>query len=453
MITSRFATLPLIAIAILATVAALPSIASLPRDAEARMCTIVPGSTVALVRVERDTTLPFITVGAEMMSSSSVRPSPYDSLLATPNTPMPAARVRLLQLDSTTRDILAGAGVTDGQPVAFIKAAPYRADCRAIRWTDTIPFVVRGEVGYVRGMLAPRAQWIDGVPLLVVRDAWNYPYPRRRYVAYGAAPDAPLASAEALFSLNALLEIPRPTDASSRTAADSVRRARALAWARANGAAAELEPVRTLVRRAVLEPDWNVASATPSRLRGSYRVTVEVGGESSTWFFRTYSRPLGPWRGADSLQTTADMLASPHIGGYMLGGIAAPSQDSLLLEAPRGFSLARLVSLAAADRPTTPNNDARRELSGMLQFALSSAPERLWNELETFVPRLTPRDSAAFVRMNIPNPRGVQQARIPLTVRLDGRGVRADTTLTIVGGRTLRVVLERIDTLVIRRPY
>ena len=43
----------------------------------------------------------------EPMSFTGIGPGPGDSLLATPTTPMPAARVRLLQLDSTTRASLA----------------------------------------------------------------------------------------------------------------------------------------------------------------------------------------------------------------------------------------------------------------------------------------------------------------------------------------------------------
>ncbi len=424
-----------------------------PLDPQTPLCTLMAGATLALIRVEQDTTLPFAPAVSRAMSMSGLRGGPQDSLLATPTTLMPAARVRLLQLDSTTRDALAVHGVTNSQPIAFIRAAPYRADCRTIRWTDTVPFVERGEVGYVRATLAPRAQWIDGVPLLVIPDAWNYPYPRRRGLAFGIAPDVPLASAEAMFSLNAVLEMPRPVSAEGRIAADSARRTRAIAWARANPAPAELEPVRSLVRRAVLEPDWEVAKRIPSRLRGTYRVDLEVGGERGTWFFRTHDRPGYSWRARDSLQTTAELLASPYVSAYRLVGYAAASPDSLLGSSPSGPRRVPLVWLATADRPTAPDSHARRALSSVLEFMLAAAPERLWNDLEALVPRRSARDSAMLARLNRTVPRGEKQPQIPLTVRLDARnGIRSDTTL-LVRGRALRVVLQRLDTLSVRRPF
>lgn len=448
--TLRMESLPLIAL--VSTAALLLKPPSL-LYAETRLCTLVPSSTLAVLRVDQDTTLRFAPAALDPMSFSGVRAGPGDSLLATPATPMPAARVRLLQLDSTTRATLASHGVTDSQPVAFIRAAPYRADCRTIRWTDSVPFVERGEVGYVRATLAPREQWIDGVPVLVIADVWNYPYPRRRGLAFNASPDAPLAPAQAMFSLSAVLESPRVASEQARIAADSARRTRALAWARGNSVAAELEPVRTLVRRAVLEPDWLVAERVPSRLRGTYRVDIDVGGERSTWFFRTHDRPGYPWRGSDSLQKTVEMITSPYINGYRLVGYTAGSPDSLFTPEPRGQLRRPLVWLTTDDRPTAPGNDARRALSGMLEFTMAAAPELLWNDLEKFVPKPSAMDSVMRARLNRPLPRGEKQPQLPLRVRLDGRGgVRADTTLSS-GGRLLRVVLQRIDTVSIRRPF
>jgi hypothetical protein len=445
--------LPLIVAVTLAPTAAplreMPS----PLRVAAPFCRLAPGSALALLRVETDTTLRFAPAGVQPMSFTGVGESAGDSLLATPETPMPAARVRLLQLDSTTRAILASHGVTDSQPVAFIRAAPYRADCRTIRWTDSVPFVEVGEVGYVRATLAPRDQWIDGAPLLIIPDGWNYPYPRRRGLAYAAPATATLAPATAMFSLNALIEMPRPVDAASLIAADSARRARALAWGRANSSAAELEPARQVFRRAVLEADWRAAQRVPSRLRGTYRVDLEVGDQHGTWYFRTHDRPGYGWRGPDSLQTTAELIASPYTGGYRLVGNAAATPDATLSTGARGMTRPPLVWLATDDRPTAPGNDARRVLSGMLEFNLAAAPESFWNDLEALVPRMSVRDSTTLARMNRPIQRGEKQPQVPLTVQLDaGGGVRADTTLT-VRGRALRVVLQRVDTLSTRRPF
>ena len=447
------ACLPLLAIGALASTSAFPFDPSSLLHAEARLCTLIPSSTLAVVRVEQDTTLPFAPSSAQPMSSSGVGSGRRDSLLATPATLMPAARVRLLDLDSTTRGILGTHGVTDAQPIAFIRAAPYRADCRTIRWTDSIPFVERGEMGYVRATLASREQWIDGVPLLVIYDEWNYPYPRRRGLAFGVAPDAPLAPAQAMFSLNVTLEIPRSVSGEERMSAERARRTRAIAWARANPIAAELEPARTAIRRAVLELDWRAAERVPSRLRGTYRVDMEASGKRSTWFFRTHDRPGYSWRGPDSLQTTAALIASPYVSGYRLVGYAAGSLDSLSTRELRRPPNVPLVWLATDDRPTAPGNDARRALSGMLEFNMSATPEFLWDYLEPFVPRPSASDSAMRALFKRPITRSQKQPQLPLSIQFDqGGGVRADTILA-VGGRTLRVVLQRRDTLSIRRPF
>src|SRR6266542_3099899 len=130
----RSALVPMFAIATMAAVA-MPVRTAPPLRAEVRLCTLQPGTTLALIHVEQDTTLPFVPTDVQMMSGSGVRAGPVDSLLATASTLMPAARVRVLQLDSSSRAILASNGVSASQPIAFIRAAPYRADCRPTRGT------------------------------------------------------------------------------------------------------------------------------------------------------------------------------------------------------------------------------------------------------------------------------------------------------------------------------
>jgi hypothetical protein len=426
--------------------------AASPLHAKARLCSLRPGKTLAVLRVEQDTLLPSVPAGTPARSL----PAPGeadDSLLVADSTPMPAARVRLLQLDSTTRAILATHGITDSQPTAYIRAAPYRYDCRSIRWTDTVPFVERGEVGYVRAFLAAREGWIDGVPMLVIPDAWYYPYPRRRGLAFRAPPDAPLASADAMFSFYTAIELPLYNTRAENEAAERAKRAIVIAWARADPASAELEPIRSEVRRAVLEPDWEKAKVIPSRLRGSYRMDITIGGERATWFFRTHDRPGNSWRPPDSLLTTAALFASPHISGYQLVGYPAGSRESLATTSPNIQRGTPLVWFSATDRPTAPGNEARRSLAAQFSFNLAAAPERQWSDLELLVPPLSAVDSAMMARARFTMTRGDKQIRVPLTVRLDARGgVRADTTL-VVGGRALRVMLERVDTLSVKRPF
>jgi hypothetical protein len=112
-----------------------------------------------------------------------------------------------------------------------------------------------------------------------------------------------------------------------------------------------------------------------------------------------------------------------------------------------------MVWLATTDRPTAPDNDARRALAAILEFTLNATPEKFWNDLESFVLPLSVLDSTIMARMNRPRPRGEKQARIPITVSLDVRGgIRADTTLR-VGTRALRLIVERVDTLSNKRSF
>jgi hypothetical protein len=271
-----------------------------------------------------------------------------------------------------------------------------------------------------------------------------------------------LASPGALFDLSAALAAVDPTVPASReawAAAAEARRTQALAWARANGAEREREPVRALVREAALSADWAAASRQASRLRGTYRVTLEAGDARGVWYFRTHDRPGYAWRGRDSVRTTADLLASPYTAGYRLVGYAAATADSLtgiearFSRATPGAPRVPLVWLATEDRPTLPGNAARQSLAGMLEFTLAAAPEVLWPALEPLVPPTSAADSALRARLRYVPERGQRQPRVPVTVRLKASGeVRADTTV-LAGGRPVRLILERTDTLSLRRPF
>jgi len=50
-------------------------------------------------------------------------------------------------------------GVRASQPIAFIRAAPLRVDCKTVLWTDAAQFAARGDVGYVRATLAQRDEF------------------------------------------------------------------------------------------------------------------------------------------------------------------------------------------------------------------------------------------------------------------------------------------------------
>jgi hypothetical protein len=254
-----------------------------------------------------------------------------------------------------------------------------------------------------------------------------------------------------MFSLNVLLETWNPITFANERGSSSDRRRLAMAWARANPAPAELEPARSMLREIILAPDWGDAERIPSRLRGTYRVDVESDATRVSWFFRTHDRPGFSWRAGDSLWTTAGLLASPHVSGYRLVGHGATSPDSI--DADPRSQRAALVWLATTDRPTAPNNDARRVLSGTLEFMLGAAPESFWGLLEPLVPPLSASEAAFYARIGRPLERHRRQAQLPITVRLDGRGgVRGDTVL-VAGGKVVRVSIQRVDTLWVRRPW
>ncbi len=421
----------------------------------AARCTMVAAPAQLLLHVEQDTTLPFVSGGRYAMSYSSVRPGTHDTLLALAGTPMPAARVRLLRLDSTTRAALHAAGVPDSMPEAFIRAAPYRADCATIRYTDSVPWTVAGDTGYARATLTPRDQWVHGRPVFVISNTWSYPYPRQRGVApYGTPPTQPLAPARTVFDLMTRIASEPASPSRSGIAGDSAARATALIWARTHAADAELEPLRTTIRNTVLATDRERLMQMPSRLRGSYEVTLQAGGTTETWFFRTTERPSYSWRDLDTNRTTADVVATPYVGGYQLIGYAAPTRDSLVLTAPRGMETrnAALVWLASTDRPTAPGNTSARVLRGELQFRRRAAPPTVWDALDGWVPPLGPMERLQLSRFP-PIPRENEQPALLITLHIDSDGaVRADTTL-VRGGVELRVQVRQLDTVSVKRPF
>lgn len=119
---------------------------------------------------------------------------------------MPAARVSLLHADSATRAELRALGVADSVLVAYIRAAPYRADCQTIRYTDSLPWVVVGDTGFARAQLTPREQWVNSVPVFVIRAVWEYPFPRQAASIQWYAPLARRVSASAMYSFESTVE-------------------------------------------------------------------------------------------------------------------------------------------------------------------------------------------------------------------------------------------------------
>ena len=281
----------------------------------------------ASLRIERDTTLPFASVEAVVYSSSSVPRGDYDTVLARRGTPMPAARVTLMQVDSATRANLRELGVADRLRTAFIRAAPYRADCRPIRYLDSVPWVVTGDTGFARAQLAPREFWIGEVPVFVIAAVWEYPFPRQSASIAFYGPTSRRVSASAMFDFVNTVEPGR----SSRglLTGDTSSRTRAIEWALANPVEAEGEPIRRDIRQGVLLHDMDAVRNVPSRLRGTYSVTMSHGLTRVQWVFRTRNTSMYSWGDRDSARSTASILANPHVVGTRLVGYAADSIEAL----------------------------------------------------------------------------------------------------------------------------
>lgn len=419
-----------------------------------RRCTLAPGGVRALLTVERDTTLPFALSEERVLSSSMPARALADPSVATAGTPMPAARVRLLRVDSATRAMLHAAGVTDEQPHAYIRAAPYGADCRTVRWTDSLPWTQAGDTGYVVATLASRDQWIQGTPVLVIPDVWNYPYPRQTGLTAYPPSRPPFASADAMFSFEEWMHRGRGQGPGASLPEDSVS-ARAVTWASRNIGQREREPLRSRIRESILSPDFRRASSMPSRFRGTWRVEVQSGDQTASWQFRTVDRPAYRWVDVDSSRTVGDLIALPHVAGHRLVGYAADSAGALPLSAPRGMAIRQsgLVWLAVADRPTVPGSDTVTVVTAMLEFQRKGVPRNVWRALDAYIPPLRAADSVMMASMRIVRTAGDDQPRLPLTLRVARNGdVVGDTTFERAG-RRLRVRLTRVDTLAVQRPF
>jgi len=365
-------------------------------------CSMGPEPTLAVVRVERDTTLSF--TADEQASYGNAR---EPGSVARPVL-LPAARVRILNLDSATRAVLSGSGIVDRQPVALIRAAPYGADCRSVPWASTDTFAVASEVSFVRASLLPREHWVGNVPVFLIRALGSYPYPRRGRPE-GVPGSVQLASPEAMFGIESILDRPwrhsperRPGDLD---AADRARIVRAMAWARTNSALAEMEPLRSILREAVLELDWTLAQRTSSRLRGTYRVELHVDGAPYAWYFRTQPQLAYRWMAMDVERTTSELLSSPHINGYTLVGEAVDSTGMPVSMATTRANRQPLGWFSVGDRPTAPGNEARRTMNGVFEFMLGGAPEMAWDALEPLARKVRASDSMMMARLGYTMPR------------------------------------------------
>ncbi len=421
------------------------------RGTRTPLCTMATGDARLVMRAERDTLMPFVNAPVQVTSASSVRNRPGDPP-ADSQPLMRTARVKVLLLDKASRAILFAAGIRDSQPMAYLQAFTYGADCRPVAWRDTQPFVELGERGYVVAMLTPPPTWIDGLPVFVVTHPRAYPYPLRRDVLASLLPrpNNP-ASPEEVFDFETSVNQRDSTFAGS-SFDDTVRSARAITWAHAHADAREREPIRTDLRNLLMRSDMTRIDQMRSRLRGTYRVSMQTGDTTLAWWFRTVDKPAYLWRENDERLSTEQMLKAPF-ASYTLVGYAVHDSATLALAdlAESSTAHARLVWLSVDDRPSLPGNASRLALTAKLEFRLKVAQEALWPALEVYNKALSKEDSLFFVRIKRPLAREDRQPMLPMTLQITREGaLKADTAL-VRDGRTLRVTVTRTDTIAVVR--
>jgi hypothetical protein len=438
----------------LSALAALAFPSSKQLSARSTRCTLMPGRVHLLLRVEHDTLLPLANTRQQVLSLSRPPVRPGAPPLADATTLMPSARVRLLQLDSATRAELAREGVRDSQPIAYIQAFSYGADCRPLAWTDTVPWALTGDEGYAVATLAPRSAWVDQRPIFVIAATWQYPYPRRRGLLFRVTSSADsIATPAALYDYSAAIAA-TDSERAGTTSFDLAMSASALRWARTHPRDSETEPIRSQMRDLVLRADMRRMENMPSRLRGTYRVTMRSDDSSATWWFRTVNKPAYGWENPSRPRSSAEIVAAPY-AAYSLVGYAGSDSVSVAAGDIVASAMQRraLVWLGSGDRPSMPGNDRVRTIPASLVFALKGAPESIWLALEPFIPALSASDSAMFARSKLIVPRDQRQPSLPITLRVSANGaVSGDTTL-VRDGRRLRVTLVRVDSSAVPRAW
>jgi hypothetical protein len=240
-------------------------------------------------------------------------------------------------------------------------------------------------------------------------------------------------------------------------AGDDLRKAptdRIVAWARANMAQASREPLRTRIVSAVLAPDWERVTASPSRFRGSYRVTMSSGTMVETWHFRTVDRPSYNDREAQERVRLSDLLEAPFGLGYSLIAYTADTAG-LPTAAPRPTASRdrSMVWLKVADRPTSPRHRDANAVAAVLEFTRFATPRTWWPTFDPFIPEMDAMSRDLIARGMFPHTEGNDQPRLPITLRITSAGgVTGDTTL-VRNNVTLKLSVVRTDTIAVKRPF
>lgn len=423
----------------------------LPRTAPVP-CMQEPDNVHAVIVVERDTARLLPSDPGIRFASSSRTTRMADSLVLRPGELSPAARVRLVRMDSVTRELFRSRGIAAAEPQAVIVAAQYDAACRFTRYRDTAAWTRVGDRGYIAGTLAADT---SRLPAIVVSDPKSSPYPRQRGLAHNARADDVLASVDAVFAFAEIVAARSHASFArmmARLPAPAHRTELYLplrTWYTRNTAEAEREPLRSWMRNEILMPRAPLYDDAQTRLRGTFVVTLRTGNDTLQWNTRSFERIVGPWEERDSVRTVADLMRRPWAAGHRIGAMVAT----------------RVEDLPRYEVGSDPNGDAAQ-----LSFMLADPPDasdtirtpRVAGELRLSLWRVHPRARAVLRRFNAPTDEEFLQwqaardtvpidawrtVHIPLTFRFD----RRDDVLVDERIGDVSVKIVRLDTIGIRR--
>ena len=229
-------------------------------------------------------------------------------------------------------------------------------DCSPIPWTGSWVWSPTGEVGFFRGRLRPKANWIDNRPVMDIHAAvWEgFPNSPWEHPMQGGQP---ALSASELFALYQLL--PTLADVAERpygAISDVVD------WRRNAGEIVDRYPAR-----AILESAFHIAEVarirkSPIPFAGTYRVELENDGEIlSTFFLRTGEGATAPFGHSAGMEANEVRAAPMPTGAYVAPATLALSAGALNATASpeEPTECARLMGLYAAEAETGTANAVR----------------------------------------------------------------------------------------------
>lgn len=413
-------------------------------------CTMEPDNVHAVIVVERDT-LRTLPRDPGIRFTSATRTSRMsDSLVLRADERTAAARVRLVRMDSLTRNFFVRRGVVAAEPQAVIVAAEHDASCRFLRYRDTVSWTRVGDRGYIAGTLALDT---TGLPVIVVSSPRAAPYPRQRALAVNARAADTLATPDAVFEFEAITAA-RSQAAFAPMRAQTPRSARQFAlhpplraWYARHTTDAEREPLRTWMRDEVLLPRASLYDRARTRLRGTFVVTVRSGADTMQWTARTFEHVAGPWEERDSVRSTADLMRRPWASGHRVDVMLAPRISDLpqYLVGHSGNGDGSLT-FTLADPPEASDTARTSPVDGELRLRLRP----LRSTMRTALLRFRSAQDEESLRWAAAGDTVPVEAwrtvHIPLTFRFGRRdGVLVDQRL---GDVAVRIV--RLDTIGIR---